>query len=332
MFVTIKTKIWNRSFFVFLLLATFSLGLLAVADEKETITAYFDDPDQDGLSTEEEKAYGTDPTNSDTDGDSYSDGVEVESGYDPLKPAPGDRVVVSDAAPSTTADAAATTTQDKEQNLTDLASQELSSVVSEKQDANAPVTNEDLNTAVSKVLETANEEVVLPEVSVDDIKVKEVSKKLDEEKQAEQKKQDAIEYLTTVSYIILSNAPTPIRSDGELQNFTMQAIQQLSIGVATGNYDVINTLESKSQKVLDEIKAVEVPESMLSTHVKATQIVKFLGSLGDRIKAIDPATDPVGQMMELARMQGAMVELQNFFSTAQSQMTDLGIKNIPLDI
>ena len=29
----------------------------------------------------------------DTDGDGYGDGIEVESGYDPLKPAPGDKVI-----------------------------------------------------------------------------------------------------------------------------------------------------------------------------------------------------------------------------------------------
>src|SRR6266567_3674295 len=50
------------------------------------------DSDCDGLTNTEEKLYGTDPTNPDTDGDGYSDGVEVKSGYDPLKAAPGDRI------------------------------------------------------------------------------------------------------------------------------------------------------------------------------------------------------------------------------------------------
>jgi len=43
-----------------------------------------DDPDYDGLSTDRERnKYGTDPYNSDTDGDGYSDGDEVKSGYNP---------------------------------------------------------------------------------------------------------------------------------------------------------------------------------------------------------------------------------------------------------
>ena len=43
------------------------------------------DTDQDGLSDfEETEKWKTDPLDPDTDGDSYLDGAEVESGYDPL--------------------------------------------------------------------------------------------------------------------------------------------------------------------------------------------------------------------------------------------------------
>ncbi len=42
-----------------------------------------DDPDFDGLSSESEAGYGTDPHNPDTDGDGFSDGDEVEAGYNP---------------------------------------------------------------------------------------------------------------------------------------------------------------------------------------------------------------------------------------------------------
>lgn len=43
------------------------------------------DSDNDGLFDREEvKVYGTDPLKADTDGDSYSDGVEVKGGFNPL--------------------------------------------------------------------------------------------------------------------------------------------------------------------------------------------------------------------------------------------------------
>ncbi len=329
---TLKTKIFNKSLFVFLFLAVFSFGFLALADEQEVITTFLDDTDQDGLSTEEEKAYGTDPSNNDTDGDSYSDGVEIESGYDPLKPAPGDRIV-PDIAPAEGAVANGVAETGVETvNLTEIATEELANIVSEKQDANQELTNEDLNQAVANVLEQANQEVELPEVDVDSLKIKEVSKKLDDEEKAAQAKEDTVEYLTTVSYIILSNSPSPIRSDKELVGFTERAAQEAVLSIATGNYSMVDSLETKSQAVLKEIESVEVPENMVDTHLKAVQIVKFLGSMSGKLKSVNLSNDPIGQMAELAKVQGAMLEVQNFVYESQQKLTDLGIKNIPLDI
>ncbi|MBU2579676.1 thrombospondin type 3 repeat-containing protein [Patescibacteria group bacterium] len=54
------------------------------------------DPDHDGLDDWEEKIHKTDPRNPDTDGDGYSDGEEVASGYDPLKKAPDDKLASAD--------------------------------------------------------------------------------------------------------------------------------------------------------------------------------------------------------------------------------------------
>lgn len=50
------------------------------------------DTDNDGLNDNMESVYGTDYKNPDSDGDGYLDGEEVMSGYDPLKPAPDDKL------------------------------------------------------------------------------------------------------------------------------------------------------------------------------------------------------------------------------------------------
>jgi len=50
------------------------------------------DTDSDGLNDNMESIYGTDYNNPDSDGDGFLDGEEVLSGYDPLKPAPDDRL------------------------------------------------------------------------------------------------------------------------------------------------------------------------------------------------------------------------------------------------
>ncbi len=326
---SLKTKMWNKTFFVFIFLTVFSFGFLAIADEQETITTFLEDTDQDGLTTDEEKAYGTDPSNNDTDGDSYSDGVEIESGYDPLKPAPGDRITPEETVTTSESNPNSDT---EPVNLTEIATDELANLMAEKQEAQQELTNEDLNAAVANVLEQANEEIELPEIDVETVKVKEVSDKLDEEEKEAQKKEDTIEYLTTVSYIVLSNAPNPIRSDHELISFTEKAAQEVVLSIATGDHSMIDTLGTKSSAVLKEIESVEVPENMVDTHLKAMQVVKFLGSMGSKMKSVNLSNDPIGQMAELAKIQGAMLEVQNFVYESQKKLTDLGIKNIPLDI
>jgi hypothetical protein len=44
------------------------------------------DPDNDGLTNNDEAEAGTDPNNADTDGDGYNDGAEVRAHTDPLDP------------------------------------------------------------------------------------------------------------------------------------------------------------------------------------------------------------------------------------------------------
>lgn len=337
MVFSIKTKIWNGSFLVFLLITSLTFGVMALADEQEAITSYLQDGDQDGLSAEEEKALGTDPTNSDTDGDGYSDGVEIESGYDPLKPAPGDRI---------TPDATATSQMDENTNegtvnLTDIASDELINLVQEKQSAEQEqdqiLTPDDLNAVVAKVVQNANQEVELPEVDVDDIKVKEPAKGLSEEELQAEKKQDTLEYLTTVSYILMSNSPVTVHSKEDVSNVLLQASQNMMLVLSTGNFNGFNgianvsDLKTKSNKALEEINALEVPENMIDMHVKAIQIVKLVVSMGETISAMNFDRDPIGQMAQLSKLQGAMFTIQNFLNNATSKMTDLGITNLPLD-
>lgn len=62
--------------------ATISPVAAIGTDEESDIS----DPDEDELTNAEERFYGTDPNNPDTDGDGYLDGEEVRDGYDPLGP------------------------------------------------------------------------------------------------------------------------------------------------------------------------------------------------------------------------------------------------------
>lgn len=330
MFLSLKTKIFNKSLFIFLFLAIFSFGFLALADEQEVVTTFLDDIDQDGLTADEEKAYGTDPTNNDTDGDSYSDGVEIESGYDPLLPAPGDRIVPEN---EETESAAATseTTEPETVNLTELATEELNTIVSEKQDAQEELTNEDLNQAVANVLAQSNQEVELPEVDVDKIKIKELEAKLSESEKENKRKDDVMEYLTVMGYIVMSNFPREIRSQSDLKSFALRSVESGMVSLASGNYSFLTDVQKRMQRIQKEIEGVEVPESMMSTHVRALKLAGFITIMIDKIYTINPVSDPIGQMDQLAKIQGGILEMQNFYDETASMLTQLGLSNMSVD-
>jgi hypothetical protein len=71
--------------------AVFAISFFAMAENKN-LNPIFLDSDQDGLTDQEENSLGTDSQKMDTDGDGYSDGAEIKSGYNPLKSAPGDQL------------------------------------------------------------------------------------------------------------------------------------------------------------------------------------------------------------------------------------------------
>lgn len=83
----------RKIFFISLIFCFFSGGFFIVQATTKTakpaeVKQVEVDSDKDGLIDRFEKKLGTDLNKADTDGDGYSDGVEVRSGYDPLDPEP----------------------------------------------------------------------------------------------------------------------------------------------------------------------------------------------------------------------------------------------------
>ncbi len=319
------------SIFVFSFLCLFSSALYVAADETSTTdTIVFDDADSDNLSSEEEKIYGTDPSVADTDGDGYSDGVEIEGGFDPLKPAPGDRMIPDEVKTETSGEAVDAASV----NLTEVAATGLAGFVSEKMDTDkgSEVTSDDLNSVMENIMAVSGEEVVLPEIDTAAIKVKKISAKLSEEERKEQNRQDVIEYLTLTSYILISNAPVQIRDTQALKSFTMDAGSKMVAGLLSGNYDYLDTIEERGKKALDEVSNVEVPESMIDTHVKTIKMLTFASNLKQSIKVTTRPDDPLGQMYMFSKAQGFLMSLGGFMQETQGKLSDIGIENIPLDI
>ena len=312
--------------FVFFSLFIFSAAFFVFADNIVGAKNIFQDSDQDGLSNDEEKLYGTDPFEKDSDGDGYSDGVEVESGYDPLKPAPGDKIVKQ------TTSESVTQTPQKTENLTEKVSDEITEILENAGQGGDSVSLEDIDESVQKILsENNNEEIILPEVNIDDIKIKKgPSKSLSEEKRKEQERDDAVEYLTVVAYLVANNSPRAFYTENDLNSMLTWIVNDSFLAMSSGNMEFVHQLSEYGEKVIEELKDIEVPEKMLDSHIKALKVFKYAMQLKEELATTQ--NDPIGKIAVLSKVQGLLGNVMGFTDEVYRKLAEYDIQTIPLDL
>jgi hypothetical protein len=290
-----------------------------------------DDPDQDGLTSAEERLYGTDSSSKDTDGDGYTDGVEVRGGYNPLKKAPGDKIVPDAVIGSNTA----SVNGKGGDNLTEAVSEKLAAIVQNSQtnaDGTSEVSLEELNSIAQEVSGGDSEEIILPEIDMSLIKMKDQSYSgLSKSKREARIKEDVVEYLTTISYIFASNSPKQFKTEDELKSISEGFADEAILAVSMGDLSKIDSYVESGSKMLEQVKEVEVPEPMLDTHVKALKIVTYLSQMKEEV-GTSSADDPIKAIKSLSRVQGLLNVVGSFVIDVQTKLSQYEITNIPLDL
>lgn len=321
-------KIWNVSFFLFLVFILFSYGWYVMADESSTGKNFFQDADQDGLSNEEEKAIGTDPDEADTDNDGYTDGVEIESGFNPLKPAPGDRIT-----PETNVLGVEDINNDTSGNLTTITSSVVADLVEEaatQTDGTQSLTPEQVSVALQDALSKSQEELVLPEVDMDTIKVKKLPKSLKGDKREDRDRKDVVEYFTVMGYMLATNSPVQMLSEKDFERAMMQITTQSTDSITNGDLGYLDMLEKQGKKLYEQMKDIEVPESVLELHVNAMQLALYGGELKKELKKTQ--TDPVGQVYAYGKIQAFMGEIQAFSERLTETEQKYEIQNVSIGL
>jgi hypothetical protein len=311
------------------------VGSLALAEDSQK--SLLTDTDQDGLTNEEERALGTDPSNRDTDGDSYSDGIELESGYDPLRPAPGDKLVQS-APPARTASAVGgNAVAGSDENLTKNLVTEVSTLVQNKTKdgkTDEAVTLDDLDSIIAQVSEKGAKPAELPEIDITTIKQKEMKKKKKEsdEEFAARDKKAVLEYFTQIAYLSAAHSPFNFTDPASFEQNSL-AFSTLSVqALSAANIPFISDIADKNAKILAEVQKIEVPSTILDMHVRILQTLTFGASLSDRIQSTFSVEDPISQMSVVGELQGYLSMAESLTSDIQKRATEYGIEDFELSL
>jgi hypothetical protein len=355
LFKGIKIKKVKISLAVFFGLLIVSFTMFSYAQENSTSNKnIFLDSDQDGLSDAEEKVYGTDPFKADTDSDGYSDGQEVKSGYNPLVPAPNDKIISSSetkasaqsAAPvsptsassnSNTASSSTKSTASKastdNQNVTQELSSQLTDLINNKTSGSQDISMDDLDSIIGQL--TASSTLTfddLPDIDSKEIKIKKQNySNLSESDRQAKEKDDAEQYMTAVSYIFLNNAPTKITKSDDLNNFSKEVISQVqSLSDSFSNISYFENLAVKGSDMLKELKDVEVPADLVDIHIKGLQLITYAVSLKDKYKI--NSDDPASSVLALSEVENLMSLFQQYSSDSGEKLTELGVSTLPLNL
>ncbi len=321
--------------FAFLLLGGY--GVLVMAENNSDAKNIFLDSDQDGLSDDEEKSYGTDPNKMDTDGDGYSDGSEIQSGYDPLKPAPGDKIIAKESTEKERLKNnkndrelnAEESSDNKDKNLTEKASLRIAQLI-EDQKNGEDITIQSVDDIVDEIIGDEIDEQSLPEIDKESIKIlRQDYSHFSESKEARKKKEDNVEYFTAVSYLMMNSIPGS--SNDAIKNFLEDVTKKMSsLSDISNTSEVDAYLENLAQKgseTLSQLEVIEVPKDLIDIHIRALQLAKYGVDLKDSAKL--DKNDPVRSMVSLSKIQSLVVMTMNFWEEIEKKSEELGIA--PMD-
>lgn len=314
------------SFVIFSALFVAAFSFFTFADD--TSLTLFEDFDRDGLSNAEEKTFGTNPKEADTDNDGYSDGVEIESGYNPLIKAPGDRIIKEKKL------AIITPIQTKTDNVTKKISENVVSYLADAQEAgNTEITSEEFSEAISSAID---KEVVLDSttpINMSDIKIKKQDyDDLSSKKRKEREKEDAIEYLTAVSYVFISNFPQGY-FEKSIDDFQVEVMQNLSnFSQDLTNYGFFEDIAENSSASAEELLAIEVPEDFIDLHMEGLYLLRYASDLYKTKSYTKSEYDIVPLISDLAQMQGLIELSMQFQEKFEEKITEYEIEDTFLSL
>ncbi len=321
-----KNKLKNKKILVFSGLLMVSLFSFVLVRAKDNSFDYFQDRDQDGLTDQEEKALGTDWKKADTDGDGYSDGVEVKNGFNPLVPAPGDRLTPEE---NQKVREVVFKKQHLQKNLTQEfieklkakkegtleafkeASGESGVVVdldSMKRVKSLSLTNKDIEEIVRETMQDSSlgsEMKLLPE---SDFKILPKVTAKSERKKKEKIKKELEDYVAQVGYIMVKNLPFQLDEGDEFAKKLDKFMVGVGDDIVMGDDLRVKESRARLSKTFQELKEIEIPYVVKDVHIRILSLMNYLLEQDEDI--VFQKDDPVAMALLVGRLQGILSDIQ----------------------
>ncbi len=308
--------------FITLLVGAFTFYVGAQDDLRENI---FEDFDGDGLSNGEELSLGTNPHEADTDGDGYGDATEIESGYDPLKPAPGDRIIKENQELG----------EDKNEGRGGLDKGLTSSLTGMLQDyastniaeGNEYIDQEDLDSKIDEFFEQEVTLIDLPEESQNRIHIKNQEYPELSEIEREQKiREDTLEYYAALGFIFREAAPE-VYDTGSFEGILGQTYEQSQVvGANPQSIDYFTDMTSQMLSGSEYLYEIAVPETLMDFHVKLLQISDYAGSTFDLQSTPDQIIeDPLSFYYNISRATSMLTLIEEVQDEWAASIEELGV-------
>ena len=206
-------------------------------------------------------------------------------------------------------------------NLTKEVAQKISAITANT-DANPEVSIDEIKNIVDESLSSQEDAFILPEMSGIKLNIKKQDySKYSAAVAKEKEKEDSVEYATKLFYIFNSNSIKPVTSLNEMPSFFESLPSIIIPAITTGDTSALDQFSASGEKILEQMKDIEVPEKLIDTHIKIMQFARYATSLKNLIANQDPS-DPLKTLSDLSKISGFLGSLSGFSVEASQIFKD----------
>ena len=146
---------------------------------------------------------------------------------------------------------------------------------------------------------------------------------LSAKKAKEKEKEDFVKYIASLYYIFSSNSPQPITSSSDISKSISSTTEAIIYAISNESPQAVRDLSASGEKISEQLKKMEVPETLVDLHVKA---IAYADNTATLQKYISPTTDdPVKKLVNLGKLQGFIESLSSFSDEVSTRMDQYGV-------